>query len=98
MGGTMIQYLHENNKTNFRYTQFTFDLYRFLKSLSFIKSDNDGCLYIVDPAKKEAERIERLLATTKTIQTGDAFLDRQGNVVSDPSVVQHQKHRFHYGK
>ena len=46
------RYIFENEKKNFRYTQYAFDWYKYLKSLPFVESDSDGNLFIVKaPAK-----------------------------------------------
>lgn len=96
-GEVIKRYIFENNKTNFRYTQYTFDWYKFLKTLPFVKSDADGNLYM-DDKEIEAARISRLRDTSVLIGTGNAFLDKQGNVTSHSSGVQHQPHKFHYGE
>jgi adenylate cyclase len=90
------RYIFENNKTNFRYTQYTFDWFKYLKTLPFVKADANGNLQIVDPS--EAERINRLQNTAAIISSGGAYLNRHGNITNDSSGVQHQPHRFHYGK
>jgi len=71
------RYIFENNKTNFRYTQYVFNWFKFLKTLLFVKSDANGNLYI-DETNLEADRIARLRNTSTLLSTGAAYLDRQG--------------------
>jgi class 3 adenylate cyclase len=94
-GEVVKRYIFENNKTNFRYTQYTFKWLKYVKTLPFVHSDADGNLYISD---LEEERIKRLKNTSSLIATGNAFLDRQGNITSNATGVKHEPHRFHYGK
>lgn len=94
-GEVIKRYIFENNRTNFRYTQYTFKWLKYLKTLPFVHSDADGNLYISDP---EQERIKRLQSTSALISSGIAFLDRKGNVSNDPGGIKHEPHRFHYAK
>ena len=43
------RYIFENDKKGFRYTQYIFDWYSFLKSLPFIGTDSQGNLYFIKP-------------------------------------------------
>lgn len=91
------RYIFKDNEKKFWYTQYCFDWFNFLKSLPFIKCDADGNLYIVDN-NSETERINRLRDKSNLLATGQAYLDRQGNINTNPAGVQHQPHKFHYGK
>ena len=92
------RYIFEIPDKNFRYTQYTFNWLKYLKSLPFVKSGDDGKLYIVDTNDIERDREARLRNTASLVSSGISFLNRQGTISSDTSGVQHQPHRFHYGK
>lgn len=91
------RYIFKDNEKKFWYTQYRFAWFNFLKSLPFIKSDTNDDLYIVD-SSAETERIVRLRNTSNVIASGNAYLDKFGNISSNPSGVKHEPHRFHYGK
>jgi len=97
--GTITKrYIFEIQKKNFRYTQYRFDWYKYLKSLPFIESDNDGKLFYVDPKEKENNRINRLQNTASAILGGAAYLDNSGKINTQNIGVHHEPHRFHHGK
>jgi class 3 adenylate cyclase len=96
-GEIVKRYIFEDSKKNFRYTQYSFNWYKFLKTLPFIKADASGKLHIIEDNAEE-ERIKRLRNATNLISTGNAFLDKQGNISNNNSGVHHQTHRFHYGQ
>jgi adenylate cyclase len=92
------RYIFENPKKNFRYTQYAFNWYKFLKALPFVKSDADGKLYIVDQHQDEMARLQRLRNTSAILSSANAYVDQYGKIGDNPSGVHHQPHRFHYGK
>lgn len=47
--GEVKRYIYQNERKGFRYTQYAFDWYRFLKSLPFVQNDANGNLYLVKP-------------------------------------------------
>ncbi len=59
------KYIFENDKTNFRYTQYTFDWYRYLKSLPFVGTDNNGDLYLTATPSFDAVPKRDLAALTQ---------------------------------
>jgi len=97
-GEVTKRYIFESEKKGFRYTQYSFNWYKFLKTLPNIRSDESGNLYVIDAAKVEEERINSLKSTGILINSGNAFLNKQGNISNQPTGVQHQPHRFHYVK
>jgi class 3 adenylate cyclase len=97
-GEVIKRYIFEDSKNNFRYTQYAFKWYNFLKTLPFIQSDAEGNLHIVDVNNPEAERISRLRDTSALLASGNAYLSRQGNISGDSSGIKHEPHRSHYGK
>jgi hypothetical protein len=92
------RYIFEIPDKNFRYTQFEFNWYKYLKSLPSVRNGSDGKLYILSSDEIEKERQARLKATTSLLATGNAFLSKTGVITTDDSGIQHQPHRFHYGK
>ena len=92
------RYIIEIPKKNFRYTQYSFDWFNYLKTLPFIQTGPDGELFIVDAGKAEQERLQRLRNTASLISSGKAFLNQQGEISEDASGVKHEPHRFHYGR
>lgn len=83
--GTITKrYIFEIQKKNFRYTQYRFDWYKYLKSLPFIESDKDGKLFYVDPKEKEQNRINRLQNTASAMRI--AF-DADAVLFSDESEI-----------
>lgn len=92
------RYIFENAEKNFRYTQYAFNWYKFLRSLSFVKSETNGKLFIVDQNQDESLRLQRLRNTSALLSAGNAYADQQGNISNNPAGVHHQPHRFHYGK
>jgi len=97
-GEIIKRYIFEIPDKNFRYTQFTFNWYKYLESLPTVRTGTDGKLYIVSVDQAEKERQERLKATTTLLATGNAFLSKTCFVNADNLGVHHQPHRFHYGK
>lgn len=96
-GNITKRYIFEDIPNNFRYTQYSFDWYSYLKSLSFIKSDDNGTLYIYTPEQAEQDRISKLRQTANAISLGNAFTDKKGNITDDSSLgIKNQNHRFHY--
>lgn len=91
------RYIFRDPAKKFFYTQYRFDWYNFLKSLPFIEESENGKLHIVTAATAEAERIARLRNTSALINTGSAFLNKEGSITNKPGV-HHEPHRFHYGK
>lgn len=49
--GEIDRYIFENEKKNFRYTQYTFNWYAYLKSLPFVQCDSQGKLYLDKPSQ-----------------------------------------------
>jgi adenylate cyclase len=45
--GLIDRYIFENEKKKFRYTQYAFNWYNYLKSLPFVQCDAQGSLYLV---------------------------------------------------
>lgn len=93
-GSVDKRYIFEIPERNFRYTQYTFNWFKFLKTLPFVGSTTDGKLYIID--KSEAERQERLRNTASLLSAGNGFLDKNGVITPQNTGVKHQDHRFHY--
>jgi adenylate cyclase len=91
------RYIFKDNEKKYWYTQYCYDWFNYLKSLPFIRCDANGDLYMVNN-NAEVGRINRLRNTSKILVTGQAYLDKSGNITSDSSGVQHQPHKFHYGK
>jgi hypothetical protein len=92
------RYIFEIPEKSFRYTQYTFNWYKYLKALPFVKTSSDGKLYILDPAEVEKERQARLRQASAKLSSGSAYLSKGGTITSEDSGVQHRPHRFHYGK
>lgn len=92
------RYIFEIPDKGFRYTQYSFDWFKYLKSLPYIKSGNDGQLYLIDPEQSEMERIARLRNSASLVTDQRSYLDRLGNISAFESGVKHEPHRFHYGK
>lgn len=96
-GKITARYIFEDSKKGFYYTQYRFDWLKYLKGLSFIKSDDNGTMYVFDAEKAEKERQQELRKAAELIKTQSAFTDRNGFISSDPSGIRNQEHRFHYG-
>lgn len=92
------RYIFEIPEKSFRYTQFAFNWYKYLKTLPFVKVDLDGRLSIYDPAMAERERLARLRQATSLLSSAGAYLSKTGTITSENTGVQHQPHRFHYGE
>lgn len=92
------RYIFENPSAGFRYTQYRFEWYRFLKSLPFVVSDANGKLSIVTTEMKEQERLARLRNTATLVSSGNAYTNTSGFITADENGVKNQEHRFHYGK
>lgn len=96
-GNISKRYIFEDVPNNYRYTQFAFDWYKYLKSLSFIKSDENGSLYLYTPEQAEQDRIAKLRQSALAISASKAFTDSKGNINTDSSIgVKNQDHRFHH--
>lgn len=96
-GEVTKRYIYEDVKRNFRYTQYAFDWFKFLKTLPFVGVNAEGSIFLVDTSS-DTERLNRLRNTSKLITSGNAYLDRQCNINSNASGVRHEPHRFHHGK
>lgn len=90
------RYIFEDRKKNFRYTQYAFDWYQYLKSLPFIVNDNEGNLLI--RSKSETERLSALRHTTSLLEAGTAYTNTSGSISSNNTGVKNEEHKFHYGK
>lgn len=88
------KYVFEIPSEGFFYSQWEFDWYSHLKSLKSI-TEVDGQLHFADNSP-ESSNISKLLATAELINTGSAYTDRSGNLVSTETPVKNQEHRFHY--
>jgi adenylate cyclase len=95
-GEVTKRYIFEIPEKGFRYTQYSFNWLRFLKTLPFVGTALDGKLYILDVA--EIERVKRLKGKNHLLKTNTAYLSHAGEITSDNSGVKHENHRFHYGK
>jgi adenylate cyclase len=95
-GDVKKRYIFEIPQKNFRYTQYTFNWYQYLKTLPFVGVGAGGKLYLID--KNEAERQARLRNTASLLSSGAAYLSKTGNITPENTGIQHQEHRFHYGK
>ncbi|WP_158069904.1 adenylate/guanylate cyclase domain-containing protein [Cnuella takakiae] len=94
--GQVKRYIFEIPEKNFRYTQYAFDWFKFLKTLPFVGVGADGKLYIIN--QNEADRMAKLRNTAALLSSGTAYLNGTGTITPDQKGVQHQPHRFHYGK
>lgn len=90
------RYIFELPEKNFRYTQYSFNWFKYLKTLPFVGSTADGKLYIID--EEERQRQARLRSSTELLSQGAAYSSKSGTITSEPTGVKHQDHRFHYGK
>ena len=95
-GELIRRYIFEDADNNFRYTQYSFDWYKFLKSLPNIKADTEGNLYIISNEDAEALRLEKLRGASSLITAGNAFTTATGNITVNNSGIQNQPHRFHH--
>ena len=94
--GEVDRYIFQDRAKGFNYTQYEFDWYKYLKTLPFIGSDQNGKLYLIDPEAVEKERIAKLIKSASLITSGNAFTTPTGSIST--SGVQNQPHRFHYEK
>lgn len=92
------RYIFEIPDKNFRYTQYTFNWFKYLKTLPNVKTDSEGKLFIVDPEIAEKERQASLREKAVLLLNGNAYVDKAGSINSNNLGVQNQPHRFHYGK
>lgn len=67
------RYIFENRKTNFRYTQYAFDWFRYLKSLPFVGTDNDGNLYLTAPPTFDTVPKRDLAALTQLASSNKPY-------------------------
>lgn len=95
-GKVSVRYIYTDEKKKFYYTQYRFDWLKYLKTLSFIKTNDDGTIYVFDPGKAERDRQRKLKETADLIKSGNAFTDKKGDITSNPSGIKNQEHRFHY--
>jgi class 3 adenylate cyclase len=95
-GNVKKRYIFEIPDKNFRYTQYTFNWYKFLRTLPFVGTTADGKLYIID--KNEIERQSRLRNSTSLLSSGAAYLSKTGTITSENTGTPHHQHRFHYGE
>jgi hypothetical protein len=95
-GEVLKRYIFEIPEKYFRYTQYTFNWFKYLKSLPFVEEDKDGKLYLIDEETKERDRIARLRNTASLVSSGSAYTNRQGHITDDNTGVHNEPHRFHY--
>lgn len=95
-GDIKKRYIYEDVKKNYRYTQYSFNWYTYLSSLTFIKKLSNGELQIVNT--NELQRVQKLDDTIKLIKSGNAHLSNAGVVTSNIIDVKHNPHRFHYAE
>jgi class 3 adenylate cyclase len=94
--GDTTRYIYQDNEKNFRYTQYAFDWYKYLKSLPYIGIDDDGRLFLEDPSQLEKLRIEKLRSAAALVNSGKAFTIATGNISAANTGIKNQPHRFHY--
>lgn len=94
--GKVDSYAFEIPEESFYYKQWNFNWEDHLKSLPFIKTDVAGNLYIQTKEQEENERMQKLIAASELINSGNAFTDRKGNLTEVATGVKNQDHRFHY--
>jgi class 3 adenylate cyclase len=97
-GNIVKRYIFEDVPNNYRYTQYAFDWYKYLKSLPFIKSDENGNLYWYTAEQAEQDRIAKLRQSALAIAASKASTDSKGNINDCSIGVKNQDHRFHYDK
>lgn len=90
------RYVYIGRKKGVYYTQYRFDWFNYLKSLSYIRADKDGCLFIISKDQQEKERLDRLRKTANVINSGAAYTNSKGIITRDSSGIKNQEHRFHY--
>jgi class 3 adenylate cyclase len=95
-GEVEARYIFEDPANNFRYTQYKFEWLKYLKSLPFIGTDDEGNLYIIDEDQKEKDDLKKLRETASLIASGNAYANRQGQITEDKTGTHHEPHRFHY--
>lgn len=95
-GEVTDRYIYIGRKKNMYYTQYKLDWFNYLKSLSYIKSDAQGNLFVLSPEQQEQERLSNLRTTANLISSGNAYTDNKGNISSNTSGIKNQEHRFHY--
>lgn len=95
-GEVTERYIYVGRKKNVYYTQYQFDWFNYLKTLSYIRCDKDGNLYVVSKEQQEQDRLKKLRDTASLINSCAAYTDSRGNISSDTSGVKNQEHRFHY--
>jgi adenylate cyclase len=94
-GKVTRRYIFEDRKHGFLYTQYEFNWSKYLKSLPYLREEQDGLVpYTKEDAEKD--RLSKLRQTAGLIGTGNAFTDSLGNISSASTGVKNQPHRFHY--
>lgn len=95
-GKVTVRYIFEDKDNAFYYTQYRFDWLKYIKTLSFIKTNDDGTIYVFDAVKAEKERQLKLKETADLIKSGGGFTDKKGHITNNPTGIKNQEHRFHY--
>ncbi|MEJ8758701.1 adenylate/guanylate cyclase domain-containing protein [Pontibacter sp. H259] len=96
-GEVSKRYIFEDQDKAFRYTQYTFDWYKYLKSMNFLVEEGNGKLRILSPEERaDQQRIKGLMQKAALLSSGSAFTDRYGNISANSTGIQNQPHRFHY--
>ncbi len=90
------RYIFEIPEKNFRYTQYSFQWLKYLKTLPFVGSTADGKLYIIDD--EERQRQSRLRSSATLLSQSAAYSSNTCTITTESTGVKHQDHRFHYGK
>lgn len=89
------RYIWENPETNYRYTQFCFNWFSYLKRLPFIREAEGGTLYYLTQEELTQERLTKLRETTSLLEKKTAYTDAYGNISAQPTGVKNQDHKFH---
>ena len=95
-GKITVKYIYTDEKNKYYYTQYRFDWLKYLKTLSFIKTNDDDTIYVFDPDKAEKERLKKLKDSADLIKSGGAYTGKKGDITSNPMGVKNQEHRFHH--
>lgn len=90
------RYVYIGRKKGIYYTQYRFDWFSYLKSLSYIRVDHEGNLYVASKEQQEEERLDGLRKTASLIHSGTAYTSSKANITSDSIGIKNQEHRFHY--
>lgn len=97
-GGNTKKFIFENPNKNLKYAQYSFDWKKFIKTLPYVSTSANGDLFLEDPIEKEKRRQAELRNIAIKVNSGNAYLNTQGMMNDHGDGVQHQPHRFHYGK